>query len=218
MTTTSARKLPDWARSMLRWALVGAVCGVASVLVGRTLASVYPDITLPELPDLRWSDGLALYVAFSLAAGGVYAAIVSFNRAALGKMLKLEEPATPSEVRLVRWSGALLLLTAAIMLMPPAFSLLGTDPLLSLAAVAGMLGLHTVLNLKIWKDADELLRRTTMEASVVTFWGGQIALFGWAAAERAGIAPTLTAWDVYVVLMALYLVASTVITIRRGLA
>lgn len=218
MTTTSARKLPDWARSMLRWALVGAVCGVAGVLVGRTLASVYPDITLPELPDLRWSDGLALYVAFSLAAGSVYAAIVSFNRAALGKMLKLEEPATPSEVRLVRWSGALLLLTAAIMLMPPAFSLLGTDPLLSLAAVAGMLGLHTVLNLKIWKDADELLRRTTMEASVVTFWGGQIALFGWAAAERAGIAPTLTAWDVYVVLMALYLVASTVITIRRGLA
>jgi hypothetical protein len=218
MTTTSARKLPDWARSMLRWALVGAVCGAAGVLVGRTLASVYPDITLPELPDLRWSDGLALYVAFCLAAGGVYAAIVSLNRAALGKMLKLEEPATPSEVRLVRWSGALLLLTAAIMLMPPAFSLLGTDPLLSLAAVAGMLGLHTVLNLKIWKDADELLRRTTMEASVVTFWGGQIALFGWAAAERAGIAPTLTAWDVYVVLMALYLVASTVITIRRGLA
>ncbi len=218
MTTNSARKLPDWARSMLRWALIGAVCGAAGVLVGRSLAQVFPDLALPELPNLRWSDLLALYVAFSLVAGGAYAIIVSFNRAALGKMLKLDEPATPSEVRLVRLSGALLFLTAVIMLMPPLFSLIGTDPMASLVAVAGLLGLNTVLNLRIWKNADELLRKTTMEASVVTFWGGQIALFGWAAAERAGVAPTLTAWDIYVVLMALYLVASTVISIRRGLA
>lgn len=218
MTTTSARKLPDWARSMLRWALIGAVCGVAGYAVGHFVGEAYPKDTLPVLPDLRWSDLLALYVAFCLAVGGIFAAVTSLSPAALGKMLKLDEPATPSEISLVRSSAGLLLITAVIMLMPPAFSLAGVDPLLSLVLVAVLLGLHTLLNLRIWKVADEMLRKTTMEASVVTFWGGQIALFGWAAAERAGVAPTLTAWDIYVVLMALYLVASTVISIRRGLA
>jgi len=218
MTPTPARKLPTWAATLGRWFLIGAVCGVAGYAVGHLLGEAYPDETLPVLPDLRWSDLLALYVAFSLAAGGIFAAATSFNPAALGKMLKLDEPATPSEISLVRWSAGLLVLTAVIMLMPPAFSLAGVDPLLSLGPVAVLLGLHTLLNLRIWKVADELLRKTTMEASVVTFWGGQIALFGWAAAERAGLAPTLTAWDIYVVLMALYLVTSTVISIRRGLA
>lgn len=218
MTTTSARKLPDRARSMLRWALILAVCGAAGYAIGPFVGEAYPDDTLPVLPDLRWSDLLALYVAFCLAVSGIFAAVTSLSPAALGKMLKLDEPATPSEISLVRWSAGLLVVTAVIMLMPPAFSLAGADPLLSLVLVAVLLGLHTLLNLRIWKVADEMLRKTTMEASVVTFWGGQIALFGWAAAERAGVAPTLTAWDIYVVLMALYLVASTVISIRRGLA
>jgi hypothetical protein len=43
-------------------------------------------------------------------------------------------------------------------------------------------------------------------------------LFLWAAAERLGAAPAITAWDIYAVLMTLYLAASLWISVRRGLA
>ncbi|GAD58089.1 hypothetical protein [Brevundimonas abyssalis] len=51
----------------------------------------------------------------------------------------------------------------------------------------------------------------------LAFWIGQAALFGWAVAERLGVAPTLTAWDILVVVMGLYLVCSATVGLRRGL-
>ncbi len=74
------------------------------------------------------------------------------------------------------------------------------------------------MNVRVYRQADELLRRAVMEAAAVTFFLGQLVLFMWAAAERLGAAPTITAWDIYAVLMTLYLGASIWISARRGLA
>lgn len=57
-----------------------------------------------------------------------------------------------------------------------------------------------------------------MEAAAATFFLGQGLLFLWAAAERLGVVAPLTAWDIYAVLMTLYLVALAVASARRGLA
>ena len=81
-----------------------------------------------------------------------------------------------------------------------------------------LFALHTVLNIRMWRGVDELLRRTTLEAATATFFLGQGLLFLWAAAERLSLLPPLTAWDAYAVLMTLYLFVSAVVSARRGLA
>nr|WP_314432948.1 hypothetical protein [uncultured Brevundimonas sp.] len=57
-----------------------------------------------------------------------------------------------------------------------------------------------------------------LETATIAFLLGQGLLFIWAAAERLGLATPLTAWDIYAVLMAVYLTASLVVSLRRGLA
>ena len=74
------------------------------------------------------------------------------------------------------------------------------------------------MNVRIYRQADELLRRAVIEAAAVTFFAGQLVLFLWAAAERLGAAPAITAWDIYAVLIALYLGCSVWISVRCGLA
>jgi hypothetical protein len=97
-------------------------------------------------------------------------------------------------------------------------SSVGAPVALSLAAVAALLILHTVMNFHLYRTVDELFRRVVVEAGAATFWLGQGLLFLWAAAERLSAVPPVTAWDAYVVLMGVYLVVSMIVTMRRGLA
>jgi hypothetical protein len=109
-------------------------------------------------------------------------------------------------------------LSGVILLLPVIFELAGLTPVIALTIVVLLLALHTVLNLKVYREIDELWRRAVMEAGTITFFVGQVALFLWAAAERLGVVPPITAWDVYAVLMALYLCISVIVSARRGLA
>ena len=108
--------------------------------------------------------------------------------------------------------------SGVLLALPIGFSLAGVSPVLGVGALALLVALHTVMNVRVYRQADELLRRAVMETAAVTFFAGQLVLFLWAAAERLGAAPAITAWDIYAVLMTLYLAASLSISVRRGLA
>ena len=209
---------PEWARQLSKALLAGTVFGAVGYGVGQFVAGLFPPGLAPELPDLRWADGVAGIVAALLLVAALGTAFTSFDRAALGRVLKLEGPAGDAEVRDVRRQSAVLGLSAIIMLLPMTLSGVGVPVTASLAGVGLLLVVHTVLNLRLYRSADELFRRVVVEAGALTFWLGQGLLFLWAAAERLAVAPPLTAWDIYVVLMSVYLLVSMVVTFRRGLA
>ena len=209
--------MPEWARQLIRGLLAGIVFGLVGYGVGHYAADLFPNLSL-DLPDLRWADIAAGAVAAVLLFACLGAAVTSLDRRALGRMLKLEGPAGGDEVRDARIQAAVLGLSGVIMVLPMILSGLGMPVTASLAAVGLLLVLHTLLNVRLFRSGDELFRRVVVEAGALTFWLGQGLLFIWAAAERLAAAPPITAWDIYVVLMGVYLVVSMVVTIRRGLA
>ena len=216
MTTLSPPRMPAWVGAAIRLLGVGVAFGILGYGVGWLLASRYP--SADQLPDFRWADLAAGGIAVVLIVASASTLIATLSPARLGRMLKLEGPAGAREIADARLQAFVFGLSGVIMAVPMAIAALGVQPLIGLVAVAVMLAIHTLLNLKVWRGGDELVRRVVTDSASVTFWLGQGLLFLWAAAERLGAAPVLTAWDAYVVLMGLYLTVSMVMTIRRGLA
>ncbi|MFN3560134.1 MAG: hypothetical protein ACK4UQ_12740 [Brevundimonas sp.] len=217
MNGLSASLKPSWPRRIGAGVLSGAIFGIIGYAVGKVAAEAFPGFT-PDGIGLRWADVIAAALAALLLVAGIGTALSSLNRKGLGQMLKLEGPAGDSEVRDARIQSAVLGLSGVIMALPMALSGLAVPPFIALGAVVLLLVVHTALNLQLFRSVDELFRRTVVEAGAATFWLGQGLLFLWAAAERLAAAPPITAWDVYVVLMGVYLMVSMVVTIRRGLA
>lgn len=205
---------PRWVRALA----FGALFGVVGYGVGGWLAKVAPGGLGLIDKSLRWSDLLAMLVAFALIGGAILAFITSLNAKRLGRMYNLEGDASPEEMAQARFQSLVFGFSGVILALPVGFSLTGVSPGLGVGAIGLLLVLHTVMNVRVYRQADELLRRAVMETAAVTFFAGQLMLFVWAAAERLSVAPPITAWDIYAVLMALYVVASLWISVRRGLA
>lgn len=216
MTNLSSKSMPQWVRPLGGLALIVAVCGVAGYGVGRLAAEVFPR-ALPAA-DIRWSDVLACLLAGGLIFGTIAVLITSLDARRLGRMYRLEGPASAHEVSVARFQALVMGFSGVILLLPMVFSLIGLSPVFGVAAIAALFVVHTVMNWSVYQQADELLRRSVLEAATIAFFLGQGLLFIWAAAERLGLATPLTAWDIYAVLMAVYLTASLVVSLRRGLA
>lgn len=204
-------------RGLIKALLAGAVCGVIGYFVGQMAYDLFPGLG-HDLSGVRWADVVAILLAAIMVIASLATAIRSLDRKGLGKTLNLEGPAGDGEVREVRLQAAILVLSGLILPLPMILSSVGAPVALSLAAVAALLILHTVLNFHLYRTVDELFRRVVVEAGAATFWLGQGLLFLWAAAERLSAVPPITAWDAYVVLMGVYLVVSMIVTMRRGLA
>ena len=216
MTNLSSKSVPQWARPLGGFALIVAVCGVAGYGVGHLAAEVFPH-ALPAA-DVRWSDVLACLLAGGLIFGMIAVLITSLDARRLGRMYKLEGPASAEEIAVARFQALVMGFSGVILLLPMVFSLLGLSPVFGVAAIAVLFVAHTVMNWRVYQQADELLRRSVLETATIAFFLGQGLLFIWAAAERLGVATPLTAWDIYAVLMAIYLTASLAVSLRRGLA
>lgn len=209
--------MSNGARTLIKALAAGAISGVLGYFVGQLAYDYFPGLE-PDLSAVRWADVVAFLLAAIMVVASLATAIRSLDRKGLGKTLNLEGPAGDGEVREVRLQSAILILSGLILPLPMILSSVGAPVGLSLAAVAGLLVLHTVLNFHLYRTVDELFRRIVVEAGAVTFWLGQGLLFLWAAAERLSAVPPITAWDAYVVLMGVYLVVSMIVTMRRGLA
>jgi len=196
----------------------GALFGMVGYGVGGWLAKVAPGGLGLTGKAIRWSDALALVVGAALVLGSLWALYVSLDARRLGRMYDLEGDASAEETAVARFQAAVMGFSGVLLALPIGFSLAGVSPVLGVGALALLVALHTVMNVRVYRQADELLRRVVMETAAVTFFAGQLVLFLWAAAERLGAAPAITAWDIYAVLMTLYLAASLWISVRRGLA
>lgn len=213
-TDTARRRRP-----LLRMAIAAVMAAPLGYVVGWLMADYGPDLgSIGGVEGVRWADGLAVVLALVLGVASLITLAASLSTKRTAKLLGLDDEAGPDEVRSVRRQGLVCLMSAGILVLPALLPALGMNALTAMALVAVLLVVHTMLNIDLWRSSDELIRAVTVEAGAVVFWMGQGLLFLWAAAERLGVAPGLSAWDIYVVLMGLYLVTAAVVTARRGLA
>jgi hypothetical protein len=210
---------PDWARKVAKMVGLGLIGGVFGYGVGWLLtAKIFPGAPSPSDLNLRWSDVLAGLVAFGLVFGAASVLIASLDARRMGQMYGLEGAASPSEIAQARLQAFVMGFSGFILVLPVVFSLTGGSPVLGVGIIGLLLVLHTLMNFKVYRQADELLRRAVLETATATFFLGQGLLFAWAVAERLGVAPPITAWYIYAVLMTLYLAVSVTVSVRRGLA
>jgi hypothetical protein len=178
------------------------------------------------LEGVSAADAGGLLLGIALLVQGLVVLVISLTPGALGRILGGEGrwPVRPGQRAFWRLQAAVLLLAGGMMAAPVIASLTLGDPpprLLSMSVMAGIVAafaLQSALNLVVWRQSDEFIRRLISETSVVCFWVLQSALFLWAAGERLGLVSGLTAWSGAVIMMAVYLVASTTISLRNGMA
>jgi len=200
---------------IVRALIAGSVMGIAGWFVGKAVAeSAGGSAGL----NIDWSDVLAAIVALGLVAGAIAVLIASLDPVRLSKMYGQEEASTPAEVAQARGQSLLIAFSGLLMILPFGLERLGVPGGPALAGVVVLLAVHTVMNIRAYLQLDELYRRAVQEQVMATFFLGQGLLFVWAVGERLTGLPALTAWDVYVLLMTFYLTASTIVSVRRGLA
>jgi hypothetical protein len=180
-----------------------------------------------QVKDLSWSDLLALTLAAVLLGIGLATSVLASTRR--GQAI-LANPRSPDYSRPVSRAQAVffglqggVLLLAGAMLATPVIVMQTQAPLppkwglLSLWALGLSFAIQTALNIAVWRRSDEVFRRVISESGAATFWLFQGVFFLWAAGEKLRMLPAVSSWDLVVVIMALYLSASVVVSYRRGL-
>ena len=192
---------------------------VVGMIVGAVGAFVVLDYG-PQL-GLEGAHEGALLLALLLAAVGLMVAVSSLTRSGAKQMISAElEPGEDisSELSSIRWQGVVALLAGVEMFV------LGLNPELLagparswlLPLIGIILAAQSWINHRLWRSGDELFRRVIAEAAVIGFVAFQFLLFFWTVAVRFGLAEDPEALDVYVLMMALYLLGSGIAGIRRG--
>lgn len=161
-----------------------------------------------------------LLLAILFAAIGLVTLAMSRSSRATAAALKIAlEPGddVAPERRLMRLQGAVLLISAAAMLLPA----LGRAPLglngeTAFAIVLALILVETVVNWRIWRSSDEMMRRMMGEICAIAFWAFQLILFVWAVAVQFGLLARFDPLDVIAAMMAIYIVAAGAIGARRG--
>ncbi len=157
-----------------------------------------------EVEDLRWDDALALVIAALLLTTGVIMAAMAVLRSST-----LPPACGPLQ--------ALVMLIAGVLMIATIWGPNLASPDVVFIGLVLLSIIQSVANLMLWRRADEMLRRVMVETSALAFWASQMALFLYAAAERLGLTGGVSAWGMMGVLMTIYLLASTVASMRRGL-
>jgi hypothetical protein len=213
--------------SMLACLAVGLVFGAA---VGGAWAWLEAPLGLPR-PDVVIEDAArgvgvflaaALLIGLALLVAGLGLLAASLRPGWVTQVFAGQErtPATPLEVRLFRMQAVSLLLAGALAATPVVALYAGVARGAATTLVA-VLALGTLLqaavNVAIWRRADELTRRATVEAAAAAFILFEGVFFVWAAAEMLGLAPVVSAWAIWTLVFVLYLAAATYVGVRRGL-
>lgn len=176
----------------------GLALGAAGAAIGAWIGHSF------ESGGLPWDDALALLIGAMLIVLGGAMVVVMATR--------------PSSVP--KGCGVLQIVVsvlAGVMLLLPLFALEWLSADTVMIAIVVLLAVQSAANWMLWRRADELLRRVMWETSALAFWALQLALFLYAAAERLGLISGVTAWGMIGILMTVYLLASVIVTARRGI-
>lgn len=212
---TPTRRLADRTVKLLVGGIIGGILGY---FVGKMLKQ-----NQVSFEQLTWSDVGALVIGGALLAIGIVVGLASLSGKLAGQVLdpKSGRPASRAQTAFYRQQAVVLVLAGPMMIAPVVAHLL-FDPVpaaLGMTVFGGVLLLflvQTAYNVVVWRRGDELIRQITLEASAISFWILQGALFFWAAAEKLDLAPAISAWDSSTILMGTYLLVAGIVSTRRG--
>lgn len=154
--------------------------------------------------EASWEDGLAVLMGVMLLALGLVMTYVLVSR-----------PATvPKGCGVLQ---IIAMIMAGILFLLPVLVPDSIAPVVAMAGIVAALVAQTLANVLLWRRADEMLRQLMLETSAISFWLLQLAFFTYAAAERLGLVGGVSAWGMAGVMIAIYLLASTIAAARKGL-
>jgi hypothetical protein len=206
-------------RKLLLLALAGAIAGAA---VGYGVTSGLRALHITR-NDVGWTDILALWIGVFFLGYSLFFAYLSTNRRQLALILEGEQatvPATNDELLATRLQTVVLALAGLLLLAPifvqkllPRHAALGAE---TFAVIVLLFAVQTWANVRLWQTSDEFSRRLIAGGAAVSFAVVQGALFLWAAAEHLHLVRPMPAWNLYTLLMLLYLLASAAFTLRQN--
>ncbi|ATQ43653.1 hypothetical protein [Caulobacter mirabilis] len=219
MTDTVSARRPNHVRLLL------AAGGMTAGGFAGFLSIRAADLGAFEAAVFEPSELASLFIALVLVATGLFVLAMSLSRKVAARAFDPDGDGRvlPGMMSFYRLQAALQLL-AGILLALPVLAIrlfpagVQTPAVATMVMVTALFLIQTVANLTVWRRADEMTRRMIADAAVASFWVLSSALFLWAAAEKLGLAPALSSWDALTVMMAVYLLISSTLAVRRGFA
>lgn len=200
------------------WRKMG-LSGLAGGITGGAAVFLLADV-IEELPEGLHVIGAVIAVLLAWVGLALLWASASPERAARtwGTTMEPGEDFT-DEIRSLRAQAVVTLLAGAelLLLSWPIDALQGSARPALLAALVIGTGVQNWLNWRLWRSGDEFFRRVLVEACVLGFVLSQLLVFFWAVGERFGYVAAPGALDIYVLMMGVYLVASSAAGVRRGI-
>lgn len=196
---------------------------IAGLLVGGAIgAALAASGAIEQVSAWRASEiaTLAIGALLLIIAGFTAFAATSGNR--YRRMIDQradDEPVEAGDLVFARRQALVSGAAGVLLIAIPAAANSGLAPEARIAAAIGVfaiLAVQTLFNVRLWRDGDELTRRVVADSGAISFWLLQFALFAWAALVMLGLAPEIDSWTGVAVLMAVYLVTSTLVAMRRG--
>jgi len=201
--------------------IVTLVALIVGLLTGWAIGKF---IKIAKVQSLSWSDVAALALAMVFIALGLLITVLSVarrGRAILAYPVAPEfgRPVKAAQTAFFLMQAGVLILAGVMLAAPIAFvkAVPGGQGLPLMVAILAGFVLQTVLNLLIWRRSDEVFRLVIAESGAASFWLLQGAFFLWACGERLNLLAKLSSWDAVTVLMAVYLMTSTLVACRRGI-
>lgn len=197
--------------------LVGALVGgaFAMIAVKSGAAAWLRGMPADELASTSVAVAflfLALFAIVVSSGKGIYRLMAANYREG--------DPLDAGVLRVLRRSGVAMLLSGVLLLAPPVAARMGAGETAAIAVAAAMAVLLLVsgwLSWRVARSGDELTRALAVETSAVSFWIATLALFGWAALVKLGLAAEIGTWTLMTIAMALNLVVQIGFAARRGL-
>ncbi len=176
-----------------------------------------------SLPVVSVADIASIFIGVLLLFAAGYAFFATTSAARWNRLIEKQpddEPVDPEELQSGRRQALVGVLASAIYVTPPIAVFAGLAPPLLPAIAAGLfvlLAIESWLNWTLWRDGDELTRTVIAQTGALCFWVLQLGFFIWATLTKLKLASEIDAWSLMTVLMGVYLIASVVISNRRGL-
>ncbi|MFZ2030886.1 MAG: hypothetical protein WAU68_11295 [Vitreimonas sp.] len=176
---------------------VGA--SLVRMTIGAALGGGALYLYMTHAAEIRWADGVAIAVSLICFIAAVRLFGESLDPKKLAVRMEVEGETTPKEANSARVQAVLLIALGVSIVWPVIATLNGWPaPVWAYAVTAIFIVIRVGYTLVMWRTTDEFARQRTRQVAWWTYFVSQTALIAYAGAERLGLTPPLTAWDIMV--------------------
>jgi len=218
MTMQSSGKKNKWRWRFAALLIAGMATGAGlGFAIGKLIKHAHP------ATQASGADVTALSLAAFYIGSAVLFLWIASNRMRLARILEgnaAETPASDDEVRSCVYQAVVMALAGVLLALPifaaRLFSHNSQQRELSFAGIALLFAVQTVYNVRLWRVSDEFIRSAMATTAALTFAVGQGGLFLWAAAEHMSLVKPVSAWDLLLDMMLLYIFAGALVWVRTA--